>query len=216
MITGKEVSSSIIVKGIDGRDFKVQYIPIGGRYGRNYSFVAKEELVEFYDMQTNQFVSRYATDTIMRNDYPRGLDLERDIDVWKIPAKGMEEVIDWIGDIEVYGMKEKNRMAREIKNNEIQLKEGQTVLDVDGNEYLIEKGDSLGSVKKISEGSYYSFPLKRGTDLMEGLRDLCDDHWHATGRVITQINIRPMLIAANQTFEIEGDFIEEPDDDYFL
>ena len=37
-------------------------------------------------------------------------------------------------------------MAKLIENNEmkgIQLKEGQTVLDVDGNEYLIEKGDVL-------------------------------------------------------------------------
>ena len=37
-------------------------------------------------------------------------------------------------------------MAKLIENNEvkgIQLKEGQTVLGVDGNEYLIEKGDTL-------------------------------------------------------------------------
>ena len=37
-------------------------------------------------------------------------------------------------------------MAKLIENNEvkgIQLKEGQTVLDVEGNEYLIEKGDIL-------------------------------------------------------------------------
>ena len=37
-------------------------------------------------------------------------------------------------------------MAKLIENNEmkgIQLKEGQTVLDVDGNEYLIKKGDVL-------------------------------------------------------------------------
>ena len=37
-------------------------------------------------------------------------------------------------------------MAKLIENNEmkgIQLKEGQIVLDVDGNEYLIEKGDVL-------------------------------------------------------------------------
>ena len=36
-------------------------------------------------------------------------------------------------------------MAKLIENevNGIQLKEGQTVLDVDGNEYLIEKGDIL-------------------------------------------------------------------------
>ena len=37
-------------------------------------------------------------------------------------------------------------MAKLIENNEmkgIQLKEGQTVLDIDGNEYLIEKGDIL-------------------------------------------------------------------------
>ena len=41
-------------------------------------------------------------------------------------------------------------MARLIENNEvegIQLKEGQIVLDIDGNEYLIEKGDVIRVVE---------------------------------------------------------------------
>ena len=34
-------------------------------------------------------------------------------------------------------------MAKKIENTGVQLKEGQKVLGIDGNEYLIEKGDVL-------------------------------------------------------------------------
>ena len=65
-------------------------------------------------------------------------------------------------------------MAKLIENNEmkgIQLKEGQTVLDVDGNEYLIEKGDFLQEVQKdvIRENNNADYARKEALEYLENL-----------------------------------------------
>ena len=96
------IPSSIVVKGIKNVDFEVRYIPKGSRHGRTNSLVAKEALVEFYDSRTKQFISSYYVDTIMDIKGSSGLNLNSSIPSWAIPAKSLNKVIDWIGDIKVY------------------------------------------------------------------------------------------------------------------
>ena len=101
---GSKVPSVITVKGVGNVDFEVRYIPKGSRYGVNNSLIAKECLVEFYDSRTQQFISSYHADTIMDSEGSSGLSFDLSNPSWAIPQKSLEEVIDWIGDIEVYGL----------------------------------------------------------------------------------------------------------------
>ena len=73
-------------------------------------------------------------------------------------------------------------MAKLIENNEmkgIQLKEGQTVLDVDGNEYLIEKGDVLREHSELKEG--------RSDETTIAIRQILKDKFNLTSR---QVSVR--------------------------
>ena len=80
-------------------------------------------------------------------------------------------------------------MAKLIENEVkgVQLKEGQTVLDVDGNEYLIEKGDVLQESSLQERTGEWRLPDEEELNLMyenlheEGIGNFADeDYWSSS------------------------------------
>lgn len=91
---------SVESKGIK---FNVRIVQEGDNYGLNNCLTheQKEPLVEFYDSryphtEFGQFVSRYNMSTLLQRNANVGLDLDGGIADWKIDAKGMEDVTQWL------------------------------------------------------------------------------------------------------------------------
>ena len=69
----------------------------GDSYGRNNILIHRDEsnfgpMVEFYDMVTGQFVSRYYIDTLTDSPHKAGLNLHGGVDVWSLDAPTMDLV----------------------------------------------------------------------------------------------------------------------------
>ena len=86
-----------------GIKFNVRIVQEGDNYGLNNCLTheQKEPLVEFYDSryphtEFGQFVSRYNMNTLLQRNANVGLDLDGGIADWKIDAKGMEDVTQWL------------------------------------------------------------------------------------------------------------------------
>lgn len=77
---------------VDNR-FRVEIIKQGENYGRNNVLTHEKEdpLVEFWDTQYEQFVSRYYLSTLLERDYG-GLNLQGDVPAWSVSSEGMDRV----------------------------------------------------------------------------------------------------------------------------
>ena len=91
---------NIVSRGIP---FNVHIVNKGDQYGLKNGLTHNEEepLVEFYDAryphtELGQFVSRYYLTTLLDKNKDVGLDLDGGIPDWKIQAKEMNEVIEWL------------------------------------------------------------------------------------------------------------------------
>lgn len=84
--------------------FNVRLVFSGDSYGRDDCLLHTEEeaLVEFYDSrhkgfgERGQFVSRYYAKTLLKREYPQGLQLDGGVPEWAISARGMRDVRTWI------------------------------------------------------------------------------------------------------------------------
>jgi hypothetical protein len=79
---------------VDNR-FRVVVVNKGDNYGRNNVLThdKDDQLVEFYDTKSDQFVSRYYRSTLLDGDKDgRGLNLQGDVPEWSVSGDGMDEV----------------------------------------------------------------------------------------------------------------------------
>lgn len=90
--------SNLVVRNTNGRVFKAVIIKNGDRYGRDNVLVNKgEPLVEFWDLTSGQFVSRYYIYTIMENYVPNtGLNLDGGVPEWTIDGDAMNLVVSFL------------------------------------------------------------------------------------------------------------------------
>lgn len=77
---------------VDNR-FNVVVVNKGDHYGRNNVLThdKDDQLVEFWDTKSDQFVSRYYKSTLLERDYA-GLILQGDVPEWTVSAQGMDQV----------------------------------------------------------------------------------------------------------------------------
>ena len=89
----------------NNKQFTVKLIDVGDSYGRDNCLTNDDALmVEFYDTEHDQFVSRYYADTLLGNDefsvnggvYPNGLCLQGDVPEWNLSADNMLQVIGYL------------------------------------------------------------------------------------------------------------------------
>lgn len=92
----------------DKINWTVRIVYPGQKYGMDFKLINNDgPLVEFYDQRYDhtplgQFVTRYRVKTLMEgyddNDN-RGLNLNGDVEAWKLSNLAYAEVIDWLEEL---------------------------------------------------------------------------------------------------------------------
>ena len=96
------MTSIIDIKGVAG-PMRVVHVPAGEVSGTrgDGKCTEKSDTVEFYDRRhthtsNGQFVSNYCVDTLLKGDMGIGLDLMGYEPSWKVNARDMDMVRDWL------------------------------------------------------------------------------------------------------------------------
>lgn len=78
-----------------GGKFRAEVVRTGDKYGRNNALTNEDPtLVEIYDDETGQFVSRYYVSTFL--DIKGGLNLEGGEPKWFLDRKPVQEIQKWL------------------------------------------------------------------------------------------------------------------------